>query len=217
MQWKVFKSFIGKVVSEGNRLQKVDINGQITTKKYFTQTQKVGVFFSIIVVVLLRKGFSENFAGFVISFLSIYIGLFTSIVINLFDKSKGIIVSIKEEEAKIVNGTADLILLAKLKKGRNYLIQFTGLSAYAILLATLVVILLLMVLLFPNLAIDIYGYKFVNWRNLTIESILTFLAQLVIVLHRYFILYLLFNFFVITIYSISSYFNFISSEYKLDN
>lgn len=76
MQLPIFKSFIKNVISEGNRLQKVNINGDKLTGSRFTQTQLISIILSIGMLFLIKTGYSDNFAGYVISFLSILLVYF---------------------------------------------------------------------------------------------------------------------------------------------
>lgn len=206
MQLKIFKNFIKEVYKEGNRLQKVDINGKQHTKRYFTHTQLLSLVVAGSTLFLLPKGFSDNFAGYIISFLSIFIGLFTSIVISMFDKSKGLF---QDYERKSPDEQANI------KKTRNYLVQFTGLTSYSIFLAILLIVLLTMVLVHDKFKVDISNYhlifSFQGWNK---DSILLFIKVTILCLHRFLIVYLLLNFFTITMYSTTSYFSFLLSEYK---
>src|SRR5688572_17776905 len=133
MRLKIFKTFISEVIREGNRLQKVDIKGKVVQKRKFTDTQIISLVIAIISLFILPRGFSENFAGFTISFLGIFVGLFTTIVISLHDKSKSLFIDypMANEKEK-----------ARTKIVRNYMVQFTGLTSYSILLALVLVILL---------------------------------------------------------------------------
>ena len=145
MQLKTFKYFICKVVLEGNRLQKIGIDGKVSTEKRFTTIQKFAIILSIFSIAILNNGFSDNFAGFIIGFLGIFIGLFTSIVISVFDSKK---ILTKVEKASSLEK-------ARLKKVRNYLVQFTGLTSYSIYIALIIIILLSIVLLDIGLNDDI--------------------------------------------------------------
>jgi len=215
MQLRTFSSFIKNVVSEGNRLQKVDITGEVTTKNKYTQTQLIAIAFSIVLLFLLKTGFSGDFAGYVISFLSIFIGLFSSIVISLFDKSHNLKEKILSEKSKAQNNTANPTEIERLKKIRNYLVQFTGLTSYAIYLAICIIVLLICILVHSFFELDLYKFSFVKTiADINRHTIFNFIQVLILVLHRVLISYLLINFFSITLYAVTSYFSYISSEYK---
>src|SRR5688572_3331108 len=126
MKLKIFSKFISDVIKEGNRLQKHDIKGDIVQKRVLTDTQIIAIIVAVASLFILPKGFSENFAGFTISFLGIFVGLFSTIVISLHDKSKSLFddYSKQDEKEKV-----------RRKIIRNYMVQFTGLTSYSILLA----------------------------------------------------------------------------------
>lgn len=206
MQLKTFKMFILKVVKEGNRLQKVDINGNIITKSRFTSTQYIAFLISVCSIFLLPKGFTDNFAGYIISFLGIFIGLFTGIVIALFDKSKSLLdgYDLLDQPEKL-----------KIKQTRNYIVIFSGLTSYGILLALVTIVLLSLCLLNEKFRIDLHHYPIVkNLSEINPQAIYRGLKVMILIIHRFFIMYFLINFFIITTYSFTSYFSYLSSEYK---
>lgn len=215
MQLSQFKSFLKNVISEGNRLQKVDITGTVSTKKTFTQTQILSIVLSVGAIYLIKTGFSDNFAGYVISFLSIFIGLFSSIVISLFDKSSSLSDKFFQEKAKEESHTANHDEIARLKKIRNYLVQFTGLTSYAIFLAICIIVLLLLTLLHDFFKQDITTYSLIKkLSDLNKKTVFNFFKVFSLLSHRFLISYFLLNFFVINLYAVTSYFSYISSEYK---
>lgn len=214
MQLKIFKYYIVNVVKEGNRLQHLDLLGEKTTPNNYTNTQLISIFFSIVFVLLFPKGFTDNFAGYIISFLGIFIGLFASIVISVFDKMKTLINTVNKKTNSEEDTISD-IELGRIKKLRNYSVQFTGLTSYSILIALILIGLLSLILLKDGFKTDIYKYKSIEkLSELRRESVFMFLKLSIAITHRLFVVYLLNNFFVITIYSITSYFTFLSSEYK---
>lgn len=207
MQLKSFKSFVHQVIREGIRLQKLDIAGNRTTSNRFTTMQILSFVVASISTILLNTGFSDNFAGFVIGFLGIFIGLFASIIVSSFDRSKDILE---------VSETIDQLERVRMTKVRNHLVQFNGLTSYSIILAIFIILLLALVLLHPIFKLDIFEYKLIqSWKALIqIRPILTFFGISILVFHRFLVIFLLINFFSITVYSLSSYFSFLQSQYK---
>lgn len=205
MQLKNFRIFIGDVIREGNRLQKHDINGKPLTSKRFTDTQTISMLISLASIFILNKGFSENFAGFTISFLGIFVGLFSSIVITMYDKRHSII---GDYNSKTIDQQTQTIRI------KNYLVQFTGLTAYSILIAIVLIILLSFVLLHDVTKVNLYNYTFVNLKEIDWKSIGYFIKNAIVITYRYYTTYLLLNFFFITLFSTTSFFSFLSSEYK---
>lgn len=215
MQLKTFKTFFFKVIYEGNRLQRVNIHGEITTNNWFTQTQVINILISVLIVYKFSSGFSDNFSGYVISFLSIFIGMFSSIIISLFEKGKVIIDELDKEKAKSKNNCDDNEKIEKLKLQKNYLIQFTGLTSYSILLALAIIGLLLFVLLNSKVEINLTKFSLVSSiTEINYGSVKLFLKLVLIMIYRFTISYLLLNFFTITTYAVTSYFSYISSAFK---
>jgi hypothetical protein len=207
MQLNHFKEFVSKVISEGNRLQKYDINGKQLTSRWFTHTQILSILISITALVLLPKGFTDNFSGYTISFLGIFVGLFSNIVISMYDKRKNLLSDGIEDKNEIEK--------ARIKQLKNYLVQFTGLTSYSILLALSTIIMLLISLSHEALKTDIRLYTMVDsFSKIKLINLIYFFQASLLIVYRFCIIYLLSNFFCITTFSITSYFTFLSTEYK---
>lgn len=206
MEYKRLTNFIGLIFSEGNRLQKTSIKGTTLTTKRFTQTQVFSFCLSLTCLFLLPAGFGDNFAGYTISFLGIFIGLFTGIVVSLHDKSKSLLEGLSQIE---------LTEKARRIKVKNYMLQFTGLTAYSIVLGLFVALLLSISLLTEVTQENIFRYSFVkNVSEIGVLQIINFIKVVLLAAHRFFTIYFLLNFFAITTYAISSYFYFLISDYK---
>lgn len=206
MQWGEFKYFVGKILMEGRRLQKVDIAGRMTTRRKLTQTQVAGIIMAVVLYWILPQGINDNFAEYAIAFLGIFVGLFTSIIISLYDKAEGLYENFDNKTSKEK---------ARIEMVRNYLVQFTGLTAYSIVLALMAVVLLLGILLFPNARVNINDYHWVrSWSQVNFYTTGTFVRLAIVSVFRVGLLYLLMNFFFVTLFSLSSYFSFLLSEYK---
>src|ERR1041385_310309 len=165
MQLRSFNSFLKIIIKEGNRLQKVDMNGQETTTNKFTNMQLVALALAIAGIFALTRGFPDDFVRDIVVLLGIFIGLFTGAVISLHDKSKDLYTGYNEKGQ---------IEKSQTIKINNYLIQFTGLTAYAILLALATIILLIFNLLFEGFKLNIWEYGFVSkFKDIDRESILS--------------------------------------------
>ncbi|MBL7884730.1 MAG: hypothetical protein JNL69_11720 [Bacteroidia bacterium] len=206
MELTTFKKYISKIVTEGNRLQKHNINGELVVKGKFTPTQYISFFIAALCIYFLPTGFSDSFAGYIISFLGIFVGLFVGIVISMFDKSKTLLEGFSDQDQP------DKV---RARQVRNYLVQFNGITSYAILLAIVIIILLSISLLNSKLQTNIWKFPVISsFKQITLESILRFFKIFAVILQRFFVIYFLLNFFVLTIFSITSYFSYLSSEYK---
>lgn len=206
MQFKTFKIFVSKIAHEGNRLQKVDITGNPTTKRRFTDMQILAVLLAVVAVIVLHEGFPDDFVRDIVVFLGVFVGLFAGIVISLHDKRKDLLAQYEEKSQ---------IEKTEIKKIRNYLVQFTGLTAYAILLALILIILLTVSLLHKGFfELNIWEYELKGFHDIDIRAILCFTHVSLLIIHRFLISYLLVNFFAITIYAITSYFSYVLSDYN---
>lgn len=206
MEFQNFKTFIVSVVQEGNRLQKRNINGETLTSRRFTNMQIVIIVVSAFALLIIPRGFTDNFAGFVISFLGIFIGLFTNIIIWMYDKSRSLF------ENYI---TKDEIEKVKVKQIKNYMVQFTGLTSYSILISILIIVLLLVTLATNSISVDINKYSLItDFKKLSFYNIVLFLKMSLILIYRFSIIYFLLLFFIITTFSTTSYFSFLMTEYK---
>jgi hypothetical protein len=206
MEWLEFKSFVAKILREGRRLQKVDITGQRTTTRRWSHTELISFSISVILCVLLPTGINANFAEYAIAFLGIFVGLFTSIIISLYDKSQHLYTDF-DKKTKLDRTRISLL--------RNYLVRFTGLTAYSIILALIAVILLLGILLFPDQRINIWTYRIVtSWQAINFQTVWNFVHVAITVVFRLVVFCFLLNFFSVTLFSLSSYFSYLLSEYK---
>lgn len=206
MQLKNFKIFLSDIFKEANRLQKRDIAGRILTTNRYTDIQKISFFIALFSVIILKHGFSDNFAGYIISFLGIFIGLFTTIIISMYEKKDALIENYLQKDQVDKN---------RILRIKNYLLQFTALVSYSIIIALFIIVLLLLVLLSNRTQINIWDFTFVNpFTEFKWLFIWLFIQQCLICIHRFFIVYFLCMFFANTIFSISSYFSFLISEYK---
>lgn len=104
---------------------------------------------------------------------------------------------------------------ARIVKVKNFLVQFSGIISYSILLALVLIVLLIPILLFKQVNQNITSYSFIrSAKEINIISIWHFIKASILVLHRFFIINLLCNFFASTLYGVTSYFSFLKSEYK---
>ncbi|HTB06141.1 MAG TPA: hypothetical protein VK806_04240 [Bacteroidia bacterium] len=201
-----FKIFVEKVIKEGNRLQKFNINGKPLTKSRFTTSQVIGFIIAVTSVFTLPSGFSKDFAGDIIVFLGIFIGLFASIIIAMFDSSKRMFEKFD---------TATEVEKTLIRQKRNYAVQFTGLTSYSILFALIVIGLLAITLLSEKFNTNIYNYEFITTlKTIDAHAFILFCKVAILMVIRFFIIYLLFSFFIITIFAITSYSTYLLSEYK---
>lgn len=142
-----------------------------------------------------------DFVGYIIAALSIFIGLFLSMIISIFDKFRTLDFAIQNmTESK----------RAVLIKTKNYFKQFTTLTTYAILIAILTIVLLSVLFFtdFFNHSTNIYSIDLQN------GSYLLFGKLSFIVIYRATILYFLMDFVYIVIMAVTSNYVYIYTEYN---
>jgi hypothetical protein len=217
MQFKNFKKFIRDIIKEGNRLLKKDVITGMDAKGTALTNLRL---WSIVIAIasgsfLLRKGFPGDFVRDTTVFLGVFIALFTSIIITLYDKTK----DWKDFKQQSLEWSKEDKNQFKLTK--NLIIQFTGLTAYAILLALATIMLLLISLLGEDFfKSDLYSYINRLISQECASSIFSICnledtgSAIILFLHRSLVIYWLSIFFVVTIYSTTSYFSYIQSHFK---
>lgn len=206
MQLKNFRIFLKDIISEADRLQRFNIAGQKLTDNKYTDSQKISFIIAVLGVSIFKYGFSNDFAGYVVSFLGIFIGLFASVMLSLYDKKDKLIENYidKDKQDK-----------ARIKKIKNLFLQFTALVSFSVIQALFLIILLFVVLLSKRTQVSIYNYELVtNLKDIHWHEIVLFFQQTFNFIHRILVFYLLSRFFFITTFTISSFFAFLINEYK---
>jgi len=142
----------------------------------------------LIISIFFRGFFNSNFAGFAITSLSIFIGLFTTVLILIFDKY------LNHSKRNNLEDANPAILL-DYKRTKNFSRKFVFVSLEALLIAVSVIILLLIPLMLKEgFLIDILKFKFVRgWPDFL--SIGLFFSNLLILFTRILLVILLFKFF----------------------
>lgn len=183
-------------------------------RNYFRVLKFASLVIAIILTVFVSTGINKDFAGYIISALSIFIGLNISLIIMLFDKfnSTNFDTNNKTYKDKV-----------KLLKHRNFFMQFTSLTAYSIILS-LVLIVLLSICFSQHFTSSIsisekiaYVWEMMktDWTPGWSWKIFMFaLWQATILVIRCFTYYLLFYFIIILFYSVGSAYAYISQEYE---
>lgn len=167
-------------------------------KLYFTVLQWGALSFALVFVFTNRTGLCTEIIDFLLSSLSIMTGLFLALVVVVYDKFKEFDFSAKDDDEKINK-----------VKSWNYLCQFNALTSYAIFISLIVISILIGSLLyghhtdFSNIHIVKSFSEIDIWLTLRI-----FIVGIV----RFCMVYFLMDFFILTIYAISSLFQFINVE-----
>jgi hypothetical protein len=197
------KHYLIELIKQGHFWQYTDVNGHgKRPKMYFMNWQWVLIVLVVpLAIFILPNGFNETFVGYIIAALSIFVGLFLTLILTVFDKFQ----KIDFESAKYSDKKGEEQIRIK-----NFFKQFSSLTAYSILLSILTVILLSTFLLIESTNNKINIDTIINHFNNT-KFIIKVLALL---LYRIVTLYFLFDFIIITVYAITSIHSFIILEYN---
>lgn len=169
------------------------------TRLFFTKQQWILVVFSSLVAYFMQGGFNDEFAGYVVSGLSLFAGLFFSFVLMMFDKFRGIDFESFRDNAREVR------LGIRLK---NYYKKSTALSFYIILLSLLCILLLSASLFDMKISIGKVSSDFP-----LVTQVFVVLKGVGGFLYRATTIYFLLNFLWITLYLIASFYDYVESEY----
>lgn len=191
--------YILNLISEGQKWQYQNATCTNTKPKlYFTTLQWIAILLASIFVLTNHSGLSTDIIDFLLSSLSIMTGLFLALIVIVYDKFKELDFNVETDEDKI----------NKLKSW-NYLRQFNALTSYSIFIALIVISILIGSLLY-GYQINISSIHLAKSFN-EIDGCLTIKIAIVVIV-RFCMTYFLLDFFILTIYAISSLFQFINIE-----
>jgi len=189
------KKNIGLILSESYRWRNrnlIESSGFVEPKLSWTIFIKYNIFIftvSTLLSFVIYEFINEDFAGYVISSLSIFVGLFTSVLILIFDKY----LSMKKIYEETVNPSSNVTVSQK--KIRNFSMQFVFISLESLLIAVTLITLLLLPLMFKDrYPENVFSYFFVkieDWNRLNITN---FFVNILSCLSRIFIVMLLYKF-----------------------
>lgn len=192
--------YILKLIVEGQRwqYQNATCTGKSPRWYYFTTLQWIAILFAFIFVLTNNTGLSTDIIDILLSLLSIMIGLFLALIVVVYDKFKDLTFNADTDEEKINQ-----------LKSWNCLRQFNALTSYAIFIALIVILILIGSLL--------YGHK-TDFSDIgfaeSIKNIDVYLSIkiILIIAIRFSLVYLLLDIFILTIYAVSSLFQFVNIE-----
>lgn len=209
-----FRDALKRLVYDAHIFQYAEVNSSTSSieknkpRYYFTKIQWGLLIISIVIAITTRKGFGKEFAGYVVSALSLFAGLFFSFILMLIDKFQKIDFSPYKKEAN-----AQLLPIGIRLK--NYYKKATTLSFYIIVLA-LLCILLLSASLIEVPFNEIYQFlaKCIPISYIDIWETLWRIASFIVKsIYRGVSIYFLLDFLWITLYLLSSFFDYVGSEY----
>ena len=204
MRFPLLLYYIRRLIEEGHKWQYQNAtNSNVVSWWPFSLLQCVAILIAGLFVYRKTGGFSETSMDLLLSSLSIITGFLVAVSIIVFDKYRQLPKEANTDVEKI-----------NLYKSYNFLIQYNALSMYAILLAFVCIIMLILCLLFGE-EVDLKDFSFAE--NISEISIPETITGCSIVIYRFLLCYFIFDFFIITIYSICSLFSFIDTQMKLSD
>jgi len=172
-------------------------------KLFFTGAQWLLIAIAVVCVIFCPKGIDSNFAGYIISGLSLFAGLLFSLAVSLFDKFNGVDFNQYKETVN-----ADLYPIgARLK---NYFKKSIILTLYTAILAIFCILMLALVFMFDGLQVEV---DFIGICKHLCQYDWCFLAKSgLLFLYRIILYYMLLNFLYITKQMITSFYDYMVSE-----
>lgn len=201
-----FKRNFIDLITTAYRYQYIGITDskEVIAKKkpffFFLKIQWVFIILSIVISPFIKKGFSNEFSGYIISGLSLFIGIFFTFILELYNKFN----NIDFNQYKRSVNEEKFPLGVRLK---NYFKKITVLSLYSIIISIICILLLSCSLLFETYLQQEISICYVikHWKSPSFYFIF---------IYRSIVLYFLFDFLLITLFLVSSFYDFIISEYE---
>lgn len=189
--------YILNLIVEGHKWQYQNATCTNTSPKlYYTTLQWVAIGLASLFVLTKTSGLNNDIVDYLLSSLSIMTGFFLALVVIVYEKYMRLEFNATTDDEKI----NDI-------KTWNYLRQFNALTSYAILISIVVISILVGSLLFGHETI-FSDYRFAT--SLQEIDILLTIRLSIIVIVRFSLIYFLLDFFILTIYAISSLFQFVN-------
>lgn len=194
-------AFISFLIKEGHYWQYTDFLGKEKKPKFFFNIAQWSIIvISFLFVYSLPKGLNNEFIDYTITAFSIFVGLFLTLILSVYDKFQRIDFTIKYNEIEKI----------ELIKVKNFFKQFTAITTYCILISVLSIILLMLITLYDFFDIDISQY---SWTSISKDSLICFFKLFLLCFVRGVVCYFILDFMLLSLYAVSSMFRFINKEY----
>lgn len=214
MKYLKIKHYIHVLFKEGTEweyreLLPSTVSPPITLKKYSWRKRLILFLPTSVIFYFLKSGFSNDFMNYVMAALAIFIGLFTNLIIVLYQRYSTI------PQNNGAQQTSHLALLNN-RKTKNFIRQFTFVTGKNLLIATVIIVLISIFMLFKSLAgFNLFGYEFVKHLNeINFQSFTLFIKGFLTTVIRFLIIYALIDFTILLLYSLGSLFAFLKGEYS---
>lgn len=209
---KNFDRNLFDLVSEAHKWEYTEINDNRESsvvkkpKCYFTMGQWILLTLSVLIVVLSPNGISADFAGYIISGLSLFVGLLFTIVVSLFDKFKNI-------DFSKYNMNVNVDLYQTGVRLKNYFKKTIILTLYTAILAIVCILMISITLLFEKVGTTMDFIEI--GKNICMYEWHFFVLSGLLFVYRVTLFYFLLNFIYITKQLVTSFFDYMISE--IDN
>lgn len=183
---------------EASRFERTDINNNVDEtfrSKYLIKT--IFCFISVIIVLLLKNGFSEIFISYVSSVLSILVGLFITALIFSFDKFY--------EPSTEVSPNSRIKLWET--QAYNYAKKFAYITSHTIVLSIFTIVLIAASALFETvMQLNVLSLTFCSesLKDLDINALKLFVIALFVIVQRFFVIYWLLRIMYNTLFIVGS-------------
>jgi len=172
-------------------------------KFFFTWVQWLLILISVCCTVMCPNGLSSDFAGYIISGMSLFVGLLFTLVVTIFDKFK----DTNFDKYKKTNNVDLFPLGIRLK---NFFKKTIILSLYNAIIAIVCILMLALILMLEKMNTPIYIFNGVQFYN---DYGLKFCVKgVVLLVYRTILFYFLLNFVYITKQMITSFYDYMVSE-----
>ncbi len=201
------KYYLSILIKDGHLWQRKGLNGY--EKKFclfFSPIQLVILVLSLLCSILMYDGFDKDFVSYTVTSLSIFVGLFFSIIISVFDKF-----SENTPDSKTHTERERIISIQR----KLFAKQFTALISYAILLSLICIVFLSISFFTKYFNYDVKEYyNLIIIENIRNTEIIKLLFRLLMtIIYRSIVIYFLLDFLLIVTYGLSSIYSFIKLEY----
>lgn len=213
MSYLKITHYLGVLLKEGRRWEFSDLLDSkylLTDRKiknYSWYKRLILLLPTAMICLLLKNGIDQTSIGYSIAALSIFIGLFSSLIVTLYGRFLNI--------ERLPDDASDLQLIED-KKVKYFIRQFTFVTGKNLLVATIMIAILLIMLIFSdNMSVNVFTLKFISSLDkATCKSFLIGLNAFIAISLRLVIVYLTINFFLSLCYSLGALFAFLKREYK---
>lgn len=172
-------------------------------KFFLTRFQWLLLALSVIVVILCPDGISDDFSGYIISGMSLFVGLLFTLVVSLFDKCTN--TDFSKYNRKI---NEDLYPLGVRLK--NFFKKTIVLTLYTAVIAIVCILMLALTMMSKKMCVSIDILEIAN--NYQTHTFCFHLKAAILVIYRVVLFYLLLNFIYITKKLITSFYDYMISE-----